>query len=186
MAKLTINNMNNLIEQMNTKISKDLEVPKLKITYKVSEKAKSKFGHCRYIEPGHYLVNLSSFILDTELEKDTICHELCHAYDHHYFKSLPQNNDPAPHGIAWKMLMKEVFGYVDVKAQGIHQSNSKENELIKTGENNFSLYVKGDKKAIFTISNNTVDIRTPQNKFFDSILEEEKYMTMFINLYKKN
>jgi len=175
----------NLIK-LNKQIAESLGKEPLKITYKVSEKAKSKFGHCRYIEPGHYLINLSSFILGTELEKDTICHELCHAYDHHYFKSLPQNNDPAPHGTAWKMLMKEVFGYVDVKAQGIHQSNSKENELIKTGENNFSLYVKGDKKAIFTISNNMVNIKTPQNKFFDSILEEEKYMTMFINLYKKN
>jgi hypothetical protein len=30
-----------------------------------------------------------------------------------------------------------------------------------------------------------VSIRTPQNKFFNSVLEEEKYMTMFINLYKK-
>ena len=113
--------MSLLLEQMNQKISNNLELPKLKITYKVSEKAKSKFGHCRYIEPGHYLINLSSFILNTELEKDTICHELSHAYDHHYFKSLPQNNDPAPHGIAWKMLMEKVFGYVDVKAQGIHQ-----------------------------------------------------------------
>ena len=176
--------MNSLLEQMNTKISKDLEVPKLKITYKVSEKAKSKFGHCRYIEPGHYLVNLSSFILGTELEKDTICHELCHAYDHHYFKSLPQNNDPAPHGVAWKMLMKEVFGYVDIKAQGIHQS--KENELIKTGDGMFDLYVNGNKKAIFKVSNDIVDIRTPQNKIFSSILEEEKYMNMFFSLYKNN
>ena len=119
--------MSLLLEQMNQKISNNLELPKLKITYKVSEKAKSKFGHCRYIEPGHYLINLSSFILNTELEKDTICHELSHAYDHHYFKPLSQNNDPAPHGIAWKMLMEKVFGYVDVKAQGIHQSNSKSN-----------------------------------------------------------
>jgi len=35
--------MNNLLEKMNTKISNDLEVPKLKITYKVSDKAKSIF-----------------------------------------------------------------------------------------------------------------------------------------------
>ena len=48
--------MSTLLEKMNTKISNDLEVPKLKITYKVSEKAKSKFGHCRYIEQGHYFV----------------------------------------------------------------------------------------------------------------------------------
>lgn len=177
--------MNTLLEQMNTKISNDLEVSKLKITYKISERAKSKFGHCRYIEQGHYLINLSSFILGTELEKDTICHELCHAYDHHYFKSLPQNNDPTPHGITWKMLMKEVFGYVDVKAQGIHQSNSKSNDLIQTGNGMFDLYIEGNKKAMFKTSDNMVDIRTPQNKFFDNILEEEKYMTMFINLYKK-
>ena len=177
--------MNTLLEQMNQKISNDLELPKLKITYKVSEKAKSKFGHCRYIEQGHYLINLSSFILSTELEKDTICHELCHAYDHHYFKSLPQNNDPAPHGIAWKMLMEKVFGYVDVKAQGIHQSNPNSNELIKIGNGMFDLYIEGNKKAMFKISDNMVDIRTPQNKFFNNILEEEKYMTMFINLYKK-
>ena len=177
--------MSLLLEQMNQKMSNNLELPKLKITYKVSEKAKSKFGHCRYIEPGHYLINLSSFILDTELEKDTICHELCHAYDHHYFKSLPQNNDPAPHGIAWKMLMNEVFGYVDVKAQGIHQSNPKLNELLNVGDGMFDLYIKGNKKAIFKISDNMVNIRTPQNKFFDNTLEEEKYMTMFISLYKK-
>jgi predicted SprT family Zn-dependent metalloprotease len=174
--------MNTLLEQMNIKISKNLKVPKLKITYKVSEKAKSKFGHCRYIEPGHYLINLSSFILGTELEKDTICHELCHAYDHFYFKSL--NNDPAPHGVAWKMLMKEVFGYVNIKAQGIHQS--KENELIKTGDGMFDLYVNGNKKAMFTVENNIIYIRTPQNKFFNSVLEEEKYMTAFFNLYKNN
>lgn len=177
--------MSLLLEQMNQKISNNLELPKLKITYKVSEKAKSKFGHCRYIEPGHYLINLSSFILNTELEKDTICHELSHAYDHHYFKSLPQNNDPAPHGIAWKMLMKEVFGYVDVKAQGIHQSNSKSNTLLEVGKGMFDLYIEGNKKAMFKILNNMVDIRTPQNKFFDNIFEEEKYMTMFINLYQK-
>ena len=177
--------MSLLLEQMNQKISNNLELPKLKITYKVSEKAKSKFGHCRYIEPGHYLINLSSFILNTELEKDTICHELSHAYDHHYFKSLPQNNDPAPHGIAWKMLMEKVFGYVDVKAQGIHQSNSKSNTLLEVGKGMFDLYIEGNKKAMFKVLNNMVDIKTPQNKFFDNILEEEKYMTMFISRYKK-
>lgn len=177
--------MNTLLEQMNTKISNDLEVPKLKITYKISERAKSKFGHCRYIEPGHYLINLSSFILNTELEKDTICHELCHAYDHHIFKSDPRNNDPAPHGVAWKMLMEKVFGYVDVKAQGIHQSNSKSNELLNVGDGMFDLYIEGNKKATFRILNNMVNIRTPQNKFFNNTLEEEKYMAMFINLYKK-
>jgi predicted SprT family Zn-dependent metalloprotease len=159
--------MSIILEQMNSKISNTLKVPKLKITYKVSEKAKSKFGHCRYIEPGHYLINLSSFILDTELEKDTICHELCHAYDHHYFKPLPHNNDPAPHGIAWKMMMDQVFGYVNVKAQGI------------------DLYIEGNKKAMFKISGKMVNIRTPQNKIFDNVLEEEKYMTIFIKLYKR-
>jgi predicted SprT family Zn-dependent metalloprotease len=177
--------MSILLEKMNNKIANDLEVPKLKITYKVSEKAKAKFGHCRYIEPGHYLINLSSFILDTELEKDTICHELSHAYDHHIFKLDPRINDPAPHGIVWKMLMEKVFGYVDVKAQGIHQSNSRSNELIKVGNGMFDLYIEGNKKAMFKISDNMVTIRTPQNKFFNNILEEEKYMTMFINLYKK-
>jgi predicted SprT family Zn-dependent metalloprotease len=176
---------NTNLKELNHQIAKSLGVKPLKITYKISDKAKSKFGHCRYIEQGHYLINLSSFILNTELEKDTICHELCHAYDHHYFKSLSQNNDPAPHGIAWKMLMEKVFGYVDVKAQGIHQSNSKLNELIKVGNKMFDLYIEGNKKAIFKISDNIVAIRTPQNKFFDNILEEEKYMAMFINLYKK-
>ena len=82
--------------------------------------------------------------------------------------------------------MEKVFGYVDVKAQGIHQSNSKSNELIKVGNGMFDLYIEGNKKAMFKISDNMVDIRTPQNKFFNNILEEEKYMTMFINLYKKN
>ncbi len=177
--------MNTLLEKMNTKISNDLEVPKLKITYKVSERAKSKFGHCRYIEPGHYLINLSSFILNSELEKDTICHELSHAYDHHYFKSIPQNNDRAPHGIAWKMLMKEVFGYEDVKAQGIHQSNSKSNNLVKVGNGMFDLYIEGNKKAMFKVSNGMVSIRTPQNKFFNNVLDEEKYMSVFCNLYSK-
>jgi predicted SprT family Zn-dependent metalloprotease len=176
---------NTNLKELNQQIAKSLRVKPLKITYKISEKAKSKFGHCRYIEPGHYLINLSSFILNTELEKDTICHELCHAYDHYYFKSLPQNNDPAPHGIAWKMLMEKVFGYVNVKAQGIHQSNSRSQELLKVGNGMFDLYIKGNKKAIFKISDNMVDIRTPQNKFFDNILEEEKYMTMFIDIYKK-
>ena len=176
---------NTNLKELNQQIAKSLRVKPLKITYKISERAKSKFGHCRYIEPGHYLINLSSFILDTELEKDTICHELSHAYDHHIFKSDPKNNDPAPHGIAWKMLMKEVFGYDNVKAQGIHQSNPKSNELIKVGEGVYDLYVEGNKKAMFKISNNMVDIRTPQNKFFNSVLEEEKYMAMFINLYKK-
>jgi len=176
---------NTNLKELNQQIAKSLRVKPLKITYKISEKANSKFGHCRYIEPGHYLINLSSFILNTELEKDTICHELCHAYDHYYFKSLPQNNDPAPHGIAWKMLMEKVFGYVNVKAQGIHQSNSRSQELLKVGNGMFDLYIKGNKKAIFKISDNMVDIRTPQNKFFDNILEEEKYMTMFIDIYKK-
>ena len=50
----------------------------------------------------------------------------------------------------------------------------------------FDLYIEGNKKAMFKISDNMVDIRTPQNKFFNNILEEGKYMTMFINLYKKN
>ena len=177
--------MSIILEQMNSKISNTLKVPKLKITYKVSKKAKSKFGHCRYIERGHYLINLSSFILNTELEKDTICHELCHAYDHHYFKPLPHNNDPAPHGIAWKMMMDQVFGYVNVKAQGIHQSNSKSNKLLKVGDGMFDLYIEGNKKAMFTVENKTVYIRTPQNKIFDNVLEEEKYMTAFINLYKR-
>ena len=176
---------NTNLKELNQQIAKSLRVKPLKITYKISEKAKSKFGHCRYIEPGHYLINLSSFILNTELEKDTICHELCHAYDHHIFKSDPRNNDPAPHGVAWKMLMEKVFGYIDVKAQGIHQLNSKSNELIKVGNGMFDLYIEGNKKAMFKISDNMVDIRTPQNKFFDNILEEEKYMTMFIDIYKK-
>ena len=174
---------NTNLVKLNQQISNTLGVKPLKITYKVSKKAKSKFGHCRYIKPGHYLINLSSFILGTELEKDTICHELCHAYDHHYFKSLPENNDPKPHGIAWKMLMKEVFGYDNVKAQGIHQSNSKSNDLVKINNNTFDLYVNGTKKAIFKISNKMVEIRTPQNKFFDNILEEEKYMNIFVDLY---
>ena len=178
--------MNILLEQMNYKIAEDLGVPELKITYKVSEKAKAKFGHCRYIDFGHYLINLSSFILGTSLEKDTICHELCHAYDHHYFKSRPGNIDPAPHGIAWKMLMEKVFGYSNVKAQGIHQLDSESTKLIKVGEGRFDLYIKGDKKAIFKIlNNNMVDIRTPQNKFFNNTSKEEKYMNMFIILYKQ-
>ena len=176
-------NMSNLLEQMNLKISNDLGVPPLKITYKVSERAKSKFGHCRYLEPGHYLINLSSFILGTELEKDTICHELCHAYDHFYFKSSPQNGDPNPHGVAWKMLMEKVFGYANVKAQGIHQSNS--SKLIKVGDGRFDLYIKGNKKAIFEVVDDVLSIKTPNNKFFNNISEEEKYVSVFVNLYKK-
>jgi hypothetical protein len=49
----------------------------------------------------------------------------------------------------------------------------------------FDLYIEGNKKAMFKISGNMVNIRTPQNKIFDNVLEEEKYMTMFINLYKR-
>jgi hypothetical protein len=177
--------MNILLEQMNYKIAEDLGVPELKITYKVSEKAKAKFGHCRYIDFGHYLINLSSFILGTSLEKDTICHELCHAYDHHYFKSRPGNIDPAPHGIAWKMLMEKVFGYTNVKAQGIHQSNPQSGKLIKTGEKTYALYIQENKKAIFEISYNMVSIRTPENKFFDDVSKEEKYIYLFMSLLKK-
>jgi predicted SprT family Zn-dependent metalloprotease len=173
--------MSILLEKMNTKISNDLEVPKLKITYKISKKAKSKFGHCRYIEPGHYLINLSSFILNTELEKDTICHELCHAYDHHIFKSDPRNNDPAPHGIAWKMLMKEVFGYVNVKAQGIHVSNYNDViKLINKGKGDYDLYINGSGKAKFNLINNMVNVRNYKNQFFKTEVEERKYMTIFI------
>jgi predicted SprT family Zn-dependent metalloprotease len=168
-----------LLEKMNTKISNDLEVPKLKITYKVSEKAKSKFGHCRYIEQGHYLINLSSFILSTELEKDTICHELCHAYDHHIFKSDPSNDDPTPHGIAWKMLMDKVFGYKDVKAQGIHKSNPKYNKFINKGNGVFDLYVKGYKKAVFSIDGDLYSIKTPSNQYFKNKIVEEEYMQLF-------
>ena len=177
--------MNILLEQMNTKIADNLGVPELKITYKVSEKAKSKFGHCRYIDSGHYLINLSSFILDTPLEKDTICHELCHAYDHHYFKSIPGNTDQSPHGMAWKMLMEKVFGYTNVKAQGIHQSNPQSGKLIKTGEKTYALYIQENKKAIFEISDNMVSIRTPENKFFDDVSKEEKYIYFFMSLLKK-
>ena len=49
----------------------------------------------------------------------------------------------------------------------------------------YDLYVEGNKKAIFKVLGNVVDIRTPQNKFFDNILDARKYIDMFINLYKK-
>ena len=177
--------MSTLVEKMNLKISKDLGVPKLKIKYTVSEKAKSKFGHCKYLGLDQYEINLSSFILGTSLEKDTTCHELCHAYDHHYFKSIPGNTDSAPHGMAWKMLMEKVFGYTNVKAQGIHQSNPQSGKLIKTGEKTYALYIQENKKAIFEISDNMVSIRTPENKFFDDVSKEEKYIYLFMSLLKK-
>ena len=170
---------NKLLEKLNTKIADDLGVEELKITYKVSEKAKSKFGHCRYIEHGHYLINLSSFILNTELEKDTIAHELSHAYDHHIFKSDPSNDDPTPHGIAWKMLMDKVFGYKDVKAQGIHKSNPKYNKFINKGNGEFDLYVKGYKKAVFSIDGDLYSIKTPSNQYFKNKIVEEEYMQLF-------
>ena len=81
--------------------------------------------------------------------------------------------------------MKEVFGYDDVKAQGIHQSNSKSNNLVKVGNGMFDLYIEGNKKAMFKVSNGMVSIRTPQNKFFNNVLDEEKYMSVFCNLYSK-
>ena len=172
---------NKLLEKLNTKISNDLGVEKLKIKYEVSTKAKSKFGHCKYIEPKHYLINLSSFILNTELEKDTIAHELCHAYDHHYFKLGPETAglDPNPHGEAWKRLMDKVFGYKDVKAQGIHKSNPKFNKFIDKGEGCFDLYIKGYKKAVFTVEGDSFFIKTPSNGYFESELEEDKYMQLF-------
>jgi len=172
---------NKLLENLNTKISNDLGVEKLKIKYEVSTKAKSKFGHCKYIGPNHYLINLSSFILDTELERDTIAHELCHAYDHHYFKLAPEiaGLDPKPHGDVWKMLMDKIFDYSDVKAQGIHKSNPKFNEFIDKGKGEWDLYVKGYKKAIFKIKGNNCSIKTPTNKYFENILEEEKYVSLF-------
>jgi hypothetical protein len=49
----------------------------------------------------------------------------------------------------------------------------------------FDLYIEGNKKAMFKISGKMVNIRTPQNKIFDNVLEEEKYMTIFIKLYKR-
>jgi predicted SprT family Zn-dependent metalloprotease len=172
---------NLLLEKLNTKISDDLGVEKLKIKYEVSTRAKSKFGHCKYIEPKHYLINLSSFILDTELEKDTIAHELCHAYDHHYFKLGTETAgcDPKPHGDAWKMLMDKVFGYKDIKAQGIHKSNSKYNKFIGKGNGGYDLYVKGYKKAVFSIDEGLCSIKTPSNQHFESKIVEEKYMQLF-------
>ena len=172
---------NLLLEKLNTKISDDLGVEELKIKYEVSTRAKSKFGHCKYIEPKHYLINLSSFILDTELEKDTIAHELCHAYDHHYFKLGTETAgcDPKPHGDAWKMLMDKVFGYKDVKAQGIHKSNSKYNKFIDKGNGGYDLYVKGYKKAVFSIDGGLFSIKTPSNQHFESKIVEEKYMQLF-------
>jgi len=172
--------MSALLEEMNSQISKDLGVPKLKITYKVSEKAKSKFGHCRYLEPNHYLINLSSFILGTDLEKDTICHELCHAYDHFYFKPQIGHLDPHPHGNTWKQLMDKVFGYKNIKAQGLHVSNSNDTiKLINKGNGNYDLYINGNGKAKFNLTNNMVNIRNYKNQFFKTEVEEQKFMTIF-------
>ena len=172
--------MSTLIEKMNLKISKDLGVPKLKIKYTVSEKAKSKFGHCKYLGLDQYEINLSSFILGTSLEKDTTCHELCHAYDHYYFKSVPNNTDFSPHGTAWKMLMDKVFGYQNIKAQGIHVNNSNDViKLINKGKGDYDLYINGNGKAKFNLINNMVDIKNYKNQFFKTEVEERKYMTIF-------
>ena len=74
--------------------------------------------------------------MNTKLEKDTIAHELCHAYDHHYFKLEKETAglDPKPHGYVWKELMDKVFGYKDVKAQGIHRSNTRFNHFVDKGK----------------------------------------------------
>jgi hypothetical protein len=100
-------------------------------------------------------------------------------------KSIPGNTDQSPHGMAWKMLMEKVFGYTNVKAQGIHQSNPQSGKLIKTGEKTYALYIQENKKAIFEISDNMVSIRTPENKFFDDVSKEEKYIYLFMSLLKK-
>lgn len=168
---------NKLIDKYNAEIAYKLNVEPLKIIYQVSNKAKSKYGHCRYVAKEHsYIINLSSWILNTEMEKDTICHELCHAYDHAYF-GMRTN----PHGRIWRALMSEVFGYKNVKAQGIH---NKEIKLVKVGINHYNLYENDNMKAIFKINNGLVEIRDKDNKYFECQNNEEYYMKHFIETYR--
>ncbi len=170
---------NKLLNELNSEISTKLGVSKLNIQYKISTSAKSKFGHCRCINFYTYLINLSSFILGTEMERDTICHELCHAYDHAYVKSQPGNQDLNPHGIAWKMMMEEVFGYKNVKAQGIHNKGIK---LIKINSNHYDIYENGNKKAIIKINGKELSIRNNKNEFFENEKNEVYYIEHFLKL----
>jgi len=89
---------NELLNELNIEIANKLGVEPLTITYQVSNKAKSKFGHCKYSKVKGYIINLSEWILNSEMERDTICHELCHAYDHAYF-GVPTG----PHGYVGKI-----------------------------------------------------------------------------------
>ncbi len=172
---------NKLLNELNSEIANKLGVDKLNIIYKVSDKAKSKFGHCRYIEFNTYLINLSSFILGTEMEKDTICHELCHAYDHAYIKSQPDNQDLNPHGISWRMMMDAVFGYKNVKGTGIHDKGLK---IIKIASNHYDVYCNGNKRAIIKVNGKELSIRDNKNEFFQNQKDEEYYIHHFVNFLR--
>jgi hypothetical protein len=170
---------NELLNELNIEIANKLGVEPLTITYQVSNKAKSKFGHCKYSKVKGYIINLSEWILNSEMERDTICHELCHAYDHAYF-GVPTG----PHGYVWKKLMSEVFGYQNVKAQGFHSKDSKDVKLIDLGSNQFKLLENGYERAYFKVNDDMVQIRDNHNKYFESEKKEEYYMGQFIKLYQ--
>lgn len=174
---------NKFIKVLNQEIYSKLGVPPLDIKLEISERAKSKFGHCKYNGRNQYVINISRFIVGTNLEKDTICHELRHAYDHHYFKSRIGWKDTAPHGKVWKMLMDEIFGYKDVKAQGIH---SKGIEIFKIYENKFDLYDGGTCKAQIIFDGRNLSIKNPKGGYISSEMEERRYVDEFSKFLSKN
>lgn len=172
---------NKLFEQLNEEISSKLGVDKLKITYQISERAKNKFGHCKYdVKSNSFVINVSRFIIGTEMEKDTLCHELAHAYDIAYIKSY-SNDDPQPHGVAWKMIMDKVFGYKNIRATGLHNKGIK---IIKTSQNQYNIYEGSKKRAIIKVNGNLFEIKNDKNEFFDNIKDEEYYMHHFSNYIK--
>lgn len=170
---------NTLLDELNQKLATHLEIAPLKINYQVSTKAKKKYGHCKCVGVNHYNVNISSFILNTDRERDTLCHELCHAYAHAVFPE-----DRNPHGFAWKELMK-LMGYVNVKAKGVHTHKVYgDAKLTSSGDNKYILCIKDAPVAHLEINNGELSITTPEGELFDSQDEEEKYVRIFLQMRK--
>jgi len=129
-----------LLDNYNNEIADKLGVDLIPIHLQISQTAKSKFGHFTYSrKKDQFIINISSFIIGTTLEHDTLKHELCHAYDFVYLKQDPRTYDPQPHGKAWKAMMEQVFGFKNVKACGVHKYDSS-NIRIQSVAEGYAVY----------------------------------------------
>ena len=150
----------NKLDSFNKEMANKLGVDILNLKLEISKESKSKYGHCKYIKNNEFIINLSEFVAGSILEDYTLKHEICHAYDFYYYKSLPNWHDTYPHGLAWKKLMELVFNFKNARAQGFDLLNiidieTLQKEAVKAGKREESKlkFIKED-NTFYLYSNN--------------------------------